>query len=38
MIYLFTAERLLIDCHAELTNVMLNEVKHLHNTDSSLTL
>ena len=40
MIYLFTFNKLSIHCHAERNPhiVMLNEVKHLYNKDSSLTL
>ena len=40
MIYLFALLKSSIHCHAEQTLliVMLNEVKHLYNKDSSLTL
>ena len=40
MIYLFALQKSSIHCHAEPTPfaVMLNEVKHLYNKDSSLAL
>ena len=40
MIYLFALQKSSIHCHAERSplTVMLNEVKHLYNKDSSLTL